>query len=229
MHIQIGDEKIEIQERTSSRAKRLKLKYRKDRIELVKPESTNADVRDFLNEKKDWLINKAREVKKYRENKPERDIRDGGSINVLGEQKQIRVESRKSGKVNRDIVLAEHLVERNGLKEQLEKRLREHAREKITEYIEEYISEIDGSYNKVFIRDQETRWGSCSPKNNLNFNWRLVLGPEYILRYVVVHELVHLEIDNHGEEYHRKVKELFDRKEEAEKWLKENGARLEFT
>lgn len=229
MYIQIGDEKIEIQERTSSRAKRLKLKYRKDRIELVKPENTSADIQEFLEEKKDWLINKAREVKNYRENRPERDIREGGSIKVLGEEKRIRVESRKSGKVDRDIVLAKHLVERNGLKEQLEKRLREHAREKITEYIEEYISEIDGSYNKVFIRDQDTRWGSCSPKNNLNFNWRLVLGPEYILRYVIVHELVHLEIENHGEEFHQEVEELFDRKTEAEEWLSENGARLEFT
>ncbi len=229
MEIEIGDQKIQVEEKTSSRAKRLKLRYRKDRIELVEPENHNLDVESFLRDKKNWLLEKGREVQKYQDRKPEHDIRRGGSINVLGEEKQIKVEKRKSGKVEEDIVLAEHLVERNGLENQLEKRLREHARRKITECIEEYISRVEGSFNKVFIRDQDTRWGSCSSKNNLNFNWRLVLGPEYILRYVVVHELVHLEIDNHSEEFHEKLYKLFDRKDEAEKWLEENEARLEFT
>jgi len=228
MEIEIEGKTIPLDRRESSRAKRMKLRYRKDRIELVIPENADADVERFLEEKKSWLLDKAEEVEKYMERMPDHDIRENGSLNVLGDQKSIKVEKRRSGAVEDDIFLAEHLAERNSLREQLEKRLREHARERIMEKIKEYIHEIDGEYNKVFIRDQDTRWGSCSSRNNLNFNWRLILGPEHVMEYVVVHELVHLEIDNHGPRFEARIDELFDEREQSEKWLQENEALLEF-
>lgn len=217
-----------LQIRESSRAKRLKLKYRKGQFTVVKPENTDLDIDTFIENNIDWIESRLEEAKNYRKQLPERDFSEGATISVLGKDREIMVESRRSSKVEDDILLAQHLVERTSIRNQVEKTLREHARETIHQKLEKYSSKIDGEYNKVFIRDQETRWGSCSSKNNLNFNWRLVLGPEHVLEYVVVHELVHLEISNHGKGFESRVDQLFPGKDKSQKWLDKNAAKLEF-
>jgi predicted metal-dependent hydrolase len=64
------------------------------------------------------------------------------------------------------------------------------------------LSEMNGfSYNKVFIRNQKTRWGSCSAKNNISLNMKLLLLPEELRDYVILHELVHTQIKNHSPKF----------------------------
>jgi predicted metal-dependent hydrolase len=212
----------------SPRAKNVRLKYRKGSFTAVKPENAEIDTEKLIEDNLDWFRSHLDKAREYRDQIPERRFEEGAAFSVLGEEKQIVIESRRSNKVEEDILLAEHLVKRTSLKDQLEKSLREHARETINSKLEQYASRIDGDYNKVFIRDQDTRWGSCSSKSNLNFNWRLVLGPEYVLEYVVVHELVHLEISNHGRKFKSRVDKLFPRRVESEAWLEQNNAKLVF-
>lgn len=214
--------------KSSSQASSIRLRYRKGNFTVVKPENTEVLLDRVIENNQDWFESYLDEAKKYREKIPERNFEEGAVFSVLGEDKQIVVESRRSNKVEENILLAEHLVKQTSIKDQLEKTLREHVRETIHQKLEQYSPRVNGDYNKVFIRDQETRWGSCSSKSNLNFNWRLVLGPEYVLEYVVVHELVHLEISNHGLEFESRVDQLFDRRAEAESWLRNNTAVLEY-
>lgn len=82
------------------------------------------------------------------------------------------------------------------------------------------------SYGRVSIRDQRTRWGSCSGKGNLNFNWKLSLVPDEILDYVVVHELAHRIEMNHSANFWREVEKILPDYRERRMWLKENGGRL---
>ena len=73
------------------------------------------------------------------------------------------------------------------------------------------------SYGRITIREQKTRWGSCSQKGNLNFNWKLVLMPPEILDYVVVHELAHRKEMNHSPRFWAVVeKELPDYRKRRE-------------
>ena len=72
------------------------------------------------------------------------------------------------------------------------------ARELVTMLAEEEAEALGVSYRRIEIRDQRTRWGSCSPRGTLSFNWRLVLAPFDVLDYVVVHELCHLREPNHS-------------------------------
>ena len=168
------------------------------------------------------------DARNYREQVPSRSFEEGEKVSVLGEDREIIIEKRRSNEVKENIFLAEHLVNRTGLKDQLEKALRSFARERFGEKASNFGEEIDGDFEKIFIRDQKTRWGSCSSKNNLNFNWRLILGPEKVLDYVVVHELVHLEIKNHSEAFEKRVREIFPEASEAKEWLDENSAKLVF-
>lgn len=82
------------------------------------------------------------------------------------------------------------------------------------------------SYGRITVREQKTRWGSCSAKGNLNFNWKLILMPEEILDYLVVHELAHRIEMNHGPAFWRVVEREIPDYKERRAWLKENGAKF---
>jgi predicted metal-dependent hydrolase len=79
------------------------------------------------------------------------------------------------------------------------------ARELVTMLAEDEAQELDVTYNRIEIRDQRTRWGSCSTRGTLSFNWRLVLAPYDVLDYVVVHELCHLREPNHSKRFWKLV------------------------
>ena len=83
-----------------------------------------------------------------------------------------------------------------------------------------------GEYTSITIRDQKTRWGSCSGRGTLSFNWRLILAPTEILDYVVVHELCHLTHMNHSKEFWGLVGSVIPDYKVRRKWLKENGHTL---
>ncbi len=79
----------------------------------------------------------------------------------------------------------------------------------------------------VKIVDNRYRWGSCTLKNNVNFNWRLIKAPMFVIDYVIVHELAHLIEANHTPRFWNIVRTQAPTMEKAKAWLKENGGLLE--
>ena len=79
------------------------------------------------------------------------------------------------------------------------------------------------TYGRITIRDQKSRWGSCSGKGNLNFNWRLILAPEEVLDYVVVHELAHRLEMNHSVRFWGHVERVLPDYKDRRLWLRKNG------
>ena len=124
----------------------------------------------------------------------------------------------------------------------LQKNSRNHAVKKLTEpelislaaLSKQVLSEktahfapaVGVTWGRITIRAQRTRWGSCSSKGNLNFNCLLMLTPEYVQDYVVVHELCHRKEMNHSGKFWAEVKRVLPDYETAKLWLKENGTSL---
>lgn len=94
----------------------------------------------------------------------------------------------------------------------------------LPEKVKKYASIIGVSYGRITIRNQRTRWGSCSSKGNLNFNCLLMLFPENVIDYVVVHELCHRKHMNHSAAFYAEVERVFPEYRACQKWLKESGS-----
>lgn len=181
----------------------------------------------ILRNRKRWVKNRIQEFQNFKKEVPDRSYEEGETIKVLGQERTIQL-SEQGHKLEGDIHLDKEKVEKASIKEELEKVLRDEAETKIEEKIQQYEHQINSEYDKIYIRDQKTRWGSCSPKDNLSFNWRLVLGPEHVLEYVVVHELAHLEERNHSDKFWKKVKEMYPEYKKSNQWLSENSPKLVF-
>lgn len=89
-----------------------------------------------------------------------------------------------------------------------------------------YASLMGVTYGRITIRNQRTKWGSCTGKGNLNFNCLLMLAPPEVLDSIIVHELCHRKEMNHSDRFYAEVLRVFPDYRKWEKWLKDNGSML---
>lgn len=106
------------------------------------------------------------------------------------------------------------------------KELADQAVEYIPKRVKYYAEKENFVYNKITIKNLVSRWGSCSTNGNLNFNCLLMLTPDYVIDYIVVHELCHLREMNHSEKFWAEVEKIMPDYQRAELWLKQNGGNL---
>ena len=100
------------------------------------------------------------------------------------------------------------------------------ARVVITEKVQKYAPIVGVDYGRIAIRNQRTRWGSCSSKGNLNFNCMLMHTPDEVIDYVVVHELCHRKHMDHSAAFYAEVERVLPEYRKCRKWLKENGSAI---
>ena len=104
--------------------------------------------------------------------------------------------------------------------------LADKALETIPKRVAHFAELVGVTYGRITIRNQKTRWGSCSAKGNLNFNCLLMLAPPQVLDYVVIHELCHRKEMNHSARFWAAVERFCPEYKAARTWLKQNGASL---
>ena len=148
------------------------------------------------------------------------------------EQEIDRLIRRKKGWITKSMEKMRQLNEyreENHIQQRSMEEIRELADEavkKVPERVRYYAPIVGVNYGRITIRNQKTRWGSCSSKGNLNFNCLLILAPPEVLDYVVVHELCHRKHMNHSKEFWAEVEKVLPDYREAEAWLKTEGRKL---
>lgn len=115
---------------------------------------------------------------------------------------------------------------RTPLATSLENWLRKEARQSIEKNVADAVIRLKRVPNRIYIMGQRTKWGNCSARGNLSFNWRLIMAPDFVLRYIITHEVVHLAIPDHSRRFWLTVQSLCPSSERARQWLAANGHRL---
>ena len=129
------------------------------------------------------------------------------------EKHWMKLQERQALQVNREPYTEEEI-----------RRLVELALDVIPKKVKRYAPLVGVDYGRITIRNQRTRWGSCSDKGNLNFNCLLMLLPDDVIDSVVVHELCHRKQMNHSAKFYAEVERVFPEYQRCNRWLKENGS-----
>lgn len=221
---------VEYAVRYSADARRARIDVDVHGVTVVVPEGARLDPAAFLREKAAWVVEKRREFARYRERVPDRTFEPGETFPVLGSERELVVEPARENRLTEATIrLRQSAVEQSSVKRALENFYRALARERFTERADHYAPRMGVEYEQIEVRNQRTKWGSCSSTGTLGLNWRLLLAPPAISDYVVVHELAHLREMHHGEAFWSIV-EVFDPAwEEHRTWLRENSAALVFS
>lgn len=212
---------VEIQR---SRRKTLQIQIKNDGGILVKsPMFTHKLTIDlFLEQNSGWIKRKQQEIRKLQDGFA---VIPGRELPYKGERFRLELSDCKKIHIEGDKLL---VPKDKQLHESLIKWYRENARKHITQLVDEYTNKLGITYNKIYIKSQKSRWGSCSGKRNLNFNWRIVLFSEDFIRYLVIHEVMHLIEMNHSVRFWNLVKEFDPWYREHRDELQKKGYLLTF-
>lgn len=184
------------------------------------------DVDDFVISRAGWIGNAMRSIDEYaKKHEREHPMEDGAPLLIEGKSVRLRVFPSGRSRVveENDLQIYTADTSPEAVRAQLKSYLVERARKKIDERLAHFIPLIGRAPNRVAIRDQKTRWGSCSSGNNLNFNYKLIMAPPEALDYVVIHELCHLYEFNHSAKFWKRVSLFQSDYLIWKRWLKENG------
>nr|WP_256407204.1 SprT family zinc-dependent metalloprotease [Halorubrum rutilum] len=199
-------------------------------VTVVLPESEDARSSRLLKENAAWVVDQQRKYDTYREQAPDRTFEAGEVFPVLGEDREVVIEPRRKHDVDEDSIrLRKSAVEQSTVKQVLENFYRRRARDYLTDRTDHYAERMGVEYEKIELRNQRTRWGSCSTGGTISLNWRLIMAPPEVVDYLVVHELAHLTEQHHGREFWQLVGEHVSNYKEKAKWLEQNSTNLIFT
>jgi predicted metal-dependent hydrolase len=217
----------------SRTASKLRVRVGAAGVEVVRPTSRNSqDVSGFLTTNGPWIIDQIDRAEKL--SRVRRATRPAcGEILFRGQPTRVRVEatsSQAAGNVVRlsdgEIIVSRGVGSRTQVARSLESWLRREARRRIEIHLDAITIRLGMRPERLYVMGQRTKWGGCSSRRNLSFNWRLVLAPDYVLRYLVTHEAVHLAIPDHSAKFWLTVQSLCREAERARQWLVSHSGEL---
>lgn len=225
---------IPYQVRYSKRSRNAKIIFQNGFFELVVPSKRDVSILDdVVNENQDWILSRWVEISKIRSlySIPDK-LHDGVDFPFLGEYKKLHVEFidiiipkiQFSDKIQISFPL--HYAKKNITYEAatiILKFLKNYLRNFVESELENLQRNYGLKYNKLSIKSQSSRWGSCSYQKNINLNLNLVFAPASIQKYVIIHEYCHLKYLDHSNSFWQMVETIDHDYNKHRKWLKQNA------
>jgi hypothetical protein len=188
--------------------------------------TSRADIDRFLAEKKQWL---QKTIDRQRENSQARPIREfaaGERFPFLGETYVLKVvEGANAGDAliftGREFILKPEALK--GARVLFHLWYQRQARNHFEARVRFFGGRLELFPRAVFLSNARSRWGSCSTDGRLAFAWRLILAPQDVVDYVVIHELCHMRVRNHSRDYWRLVENVYPNHRQCKMWLRDHG------
>jgi predicted metal-dependent hydrolase len=180
-------------------------------------------VNKFVAEKERWIRKKQDQARSFYPPFVPKEYVDGEGFLYLGTIYQLQLGQGKKPQLalNGTFRLAQDSLPKASLV--FERWYRKQAFQVISERVRFYAEKYGIHYKQVRITSARTRWGSCSQESTLSFAWRLIMAPLPMIDYVVVHELVHVEVKNHSKRFWKKLNNLMPDYRQRIEWLERNG------
>lgn len=215
----------------TSRRKTADIRVEDGEVSIVVPENTSAEKIDaLLVTKRGWIRDK---IARHQDIAPVRDKQyvSGEAFAYLGRNYRLKVERGSFTPVRLvqgrlQVILPYGTDYPHMVRNALIRWYRRQAEQKITEKVKRYAPLVGVEPTGVAIKTFKSRWGSCTTKGQLEFNWQIMLAPNRMVDYVVIHELCHLIRHDHSPEFWREVERVMLDYQECRDWLRENGEGL---
>ncbi|MBN2602648.1 MAG: M48 family metallopeptidase [Candidatus Thermoplasmatota archaeon] len=194
------------------------------------------EIETSLQRKSRWIIKKIDKIAEIKRNLSRKEFLPGEKFQLRGRNYRLSVLRKENVLPTLDFKKGKFIAEvpKNLSEEDFEFILRplflefyyEKARQIIDERVNKYTKYLDKKPNKVRIKELKNKWGTCSSKNSISINWRLVFAKTSIIDYVVVHELCHLKHKNHSKKFWKQVESILPNYKNCKEWLRVNSDSL---
>ena len=223
--ILIEDRPVIVSFRRNSRAKRIILRLTRDVtgvIVTVPKNVSTARAQAFVEKSVPWIS------KHLKQRTPRTILGPGSIVPLRGIPHEVHATTARRGNITIDPATRRILVpgDPRHLSRRLQDWLKAQAKADLAAASQRYAKSMAVNFRRISIRDQKSRWGSCSASGDLSYNWRLILAPSHILDYVAAHEVAHRQHMNHGPKFWRLVLAHCPHASTAKHWFKSNGAEL---
>lgn len=217
----------------SKSARKLRVRVGIDGVEVLQPEGRDShDIETFLQSSREWITNQLDRVERLRlVRKP--IFKNNGTILFRGLMTPVwiqdNVHRQGTNKVlyeNGQLKIILGMQSHTSAASSLENWLRKQAKEAIRKQVDVLTVKLGKYPHTIYVMGQRTKWGNCSSLQNLSFNWRLIMAPDFVLRYLVTHEVVHLEVPDHSKRFWLTVQSLCPEMDRARQWLVANSDRM---
>lgn len=203
-------------------------------VTVIVPVGTaTEDVIEKVKSRAGWIVSKQYESKFINDTKIEREAVSGESYMYLGRNYSldIRVDENIDNisvkLFQGKFVVNTYTKDEDLIKKAMENWYREKTLAKVKERVSYYSSYFNDEVTTVKVKEQKKRWASCTSKNELFFNWRCVMAPVFVLDYIVVHEMCHMEYKNHSKDFWNRVYAVMPDYEVRKLWLRNNGIKMD--
>lgn len=193
-------------------------------------------IHDLLSSKTRWIYDKIQELGEVKINVASKEFVSGEKLPYLGRQYRLKVhreavdQSSFGFKQGRFIATVPSNWGQEKVQDILEESLiewyRKHGLKKIKERTAYYEHLLGVNAKAIQLRTQHKRWGTCTPEGNIYLNWRIVMAPIRVIDYIIVHELAHLRISEHNQDFWNLVRSILPHYEEDKEWLRIHGMEL---
>jgi predicted metal-dependent hydrolase len=227
--IEIHSHRMPILYRRHARARNyvLRLRFNKTVMVTIPRQGTKRFAREFVSSRKSWLEKQWRILESRRA--PPQVLRPGMSILLQG--RPVTLELRRRGE-DWELQFGPEKTPvaspAGNLRPAVENHLRNAARVQLARRVRELAQAHFSLIKHIVIRNQKSRWGSCSCNGTISLNWRLIQLPDAVRDYIIIHELMHLRELNHSPRFWREVEKACPDYRAAEEWLKKNSGQVGF-
>jgi predicted metal-dependent hydrolase len=212
-----------------SQRKTITLVVERDRSVVVRaPVGTPEEqIHQVVEAKKLWLFEKINHPQKYSALRVRKEFVAGETVPYLGRNYRLEIIPGDLPGIYFDAGFKISRFNHEEAAQLFQKWYTERAYERIPARAKNYAASLGVQPNRVLISDLKVSWGTCTPKDNLNFNWRIMKAPPFVIDYLIVHELAHLLEPNHTPRFWNIVAVQSPKYEQAKEWLLKNGDMLE--